>query len=232
MRERSLPRRSFLAAVATAAGATALTPLFSGAEGRLEAAEAPAAPWDLSWLDKLEGKHRQVFEVGKKIEDVPGPLHIVGNYLDAWRDVYGLEFPQIDTIVGIAGSGFPIDLHPVQQRAATDREGVRTRVARLGRQRLRRARGRAESGCASRAREHDVDRPRAGARLRVRICLRERRRRQCSEFHYSTSRKSSPRAMNAARDSIRERAAIATCAIVCCASSTTMGRVGRSSGAC
>ena len=111
MRESSLPRRSFLAAVATAAGATALTPLFSGAEGRLEAAEASAAPWDLSWLDKLEGKHRQVFEIGKKIEDVPGPLHVVGNYLDAWRDVYRLEFPQINTIVGIAGTGFPINVN-------------------------------------------------------------------------------------------------------------------------
>lgn len=111
MSENSLPRRSFLAAVATAAGATALTPLFSGTEGRLMAAEVPNAPWDLSWLDKLEGKHRQVFEVGKKIEDIPGPLHVVGNYLDVWRDVYHLEFPQIDTVVSIAGSGFPINVN-------------------------------------------------------------------------------------------------------------------------
>ena len=111
MSEKSLPRRSFLAAVATAAGATALMPLFSGADASLEAAEAPSAPWDLSWLDKLQGKHRQVFEVGKKVEDVPGPLHVVGNYLDAWRDVYHLEFPQVNTIVGIAGSGFPINVN-------------------------------------------------------------------------------------------------------------------------
>jgi hypothetical protein len=113
MSENSLPRRSFLAAVATAAGATALTPLLSGNDGRLEAAEAPAAPWDLSWLDKLEGKHRQVFEVGKKIEDVPGPLHVVSNYLDAWREVYHLDFPQINTVVSIAGSGFPINVSDV-----------------------------------------------------------------------------------------------------------------------
>ena len=104
------PRRSFIAAVAAAAGATALAPLLSGKLGRLDAAEAPVAPWDLSWLDQLKGKHRQVFEVGRKIEDVPGPLHTVANYLDAWRDVYHLEFPQINTIVGIAGSGFPINV--------------------------------------------------------------------------------------------------------------------------
>ena len=104
------PRRSFLVALATAAGATALAPLLSRGD-RLEAMGVPQAPWDLSWLDQLEGKHRQVFEVGRKIEDVPGPLHTVGNYLDAWRDVYHLEFPQINTIVGIAGSGFPINVN-------------------------------------------------------------------------------------------------------------------------
>jgi hypothetical protein len=105
----SSARRSFLAALATAAGATALSPML-GHSGRLEAEEVPAAPWDLSWLDQLKGKHRQVFEVGRKIEDVPGPLHTVANYLDAWRDVYRLEFPKVNTIVGIAGSGFPMNV--------------------------------------------------------------------------------------------------------------------------
>ncbi|MDQ2766687.1 MAG: hypothetical protein M3Y30_05980 [Gemmatimonadota bacterium] len=109
MSDSSSPRRTFLAALATAAGATALSP-FLIHENRLEAAEAPGAPWDLSWLGQLKGKHRQVFEVGRKMEDVPGPLHTVGNYLDAWRDVYHLEFPQINTVVGIAGSGFPINV--------------------------------------------------------------------------------------------------------------------------
>ena len=45
------------------------------------------------------------------MEDVPGPLHTVGNYLDAWRDVYHLEYPHINTVVGIAGSGFPINVN-------------------------------------------------------------------------------------------------------------------------
>lgn len=66
------------------------------------------APWDLSWLDDLKGKHKQVFDVDK-VEDVPGPLHVVANYLDAWRDVYHLEFPEVNTMVAIAGSGFPIN---------------------------------------------------------------------------------------------------------------------------
>lgn len=100
------PRRTFLATLAAAAGATVLGPLF--AAKRLDAAERPSEPWDLSWLDQLQGKHRQVFEVGK-LEDVPGPLHIVANYLDVWRDVYHLAFPQVNTVVSIAGSGFPIN---------------------------------------------------------------------------------------------------------------------------
>lgn len=106
MSDRLTPRRSFLAALAGAAGATVITPLFPS--GRLEAHEAAAAPWDLSWLDSLKGKHKQIFDVGK-VEDVPGPLHVVANYLDAWRDVYHLEYPEVNTIVGIAGSGFPIN---------------------------------------------------------------------------------------------------------------------------
>lgn len=106
MPEHRTPRRSFIAALAAAAGATALAPLLSGQ--RLQAGELPDAPWDLSWLDELKGKHKQIFDVGK-LEDVPGPLHIVANYLDAWRDVYHLEFPEVNTILGIAGSGFPIN---------------------------------------------------------------------------------------------------------------------------
>ncbi|MEP7065186.1 MAG: hypothetical protein ABI889_04065 [Gemmatimonadota bacterium] len=99
-------RRTFLATVIAAAGATVLKPWFS--HERLEAAVRPSTSWDLAWLEQLRGKHRQVFEVGK-LEDVPGPLHTVANYLDAWRDVYKLEYPEVNTVVSIAGSGFPIN---------------------------------------------------------------------------------------------------------------------------
>jgi hypothetical protein len=106
MAEYRTPRRSFLAALLAAAGGGALAPLFPHA--RLHAAELSDQSWDLSWLDDLKGKHKQVFDVDK-VEDVPGPLHVVKNYLDAWRDVYHLEFPEVNTVVGIAGGGFPIN---------------------------------------------------------------------------------------------------------------------------
>jgi hypothetical protein len=112
MLENGTPRRSFLASIAGAVGAAVLGPVLSGS--RLEAAVVrsaePGAPWDLAWLDQLKGKHRQVFEVGK-LEDVPGPLHVVANYLDVWRDVYQLEYPDVNTVVSIAGSGFPINVN-------------------------------------------------------------------------------------------------------------------------
>ncbi|MEO7038995.1 MAG: hypothetical protein ABI186_03070 [Candidatus Elarobacter sp.] len=103
------PRRTFLASLATAAGATFLSPLLS----RTGVARAALLDetWDLAWLDHLEGKHRQLFEVGKKMEDVPGPLHVVGNYLDSWNEAFHLEFPQINTVVSIAGGGFPINVN-------------------------------------------------------------------------------------------------------------------------
>jgi hypothetical protein len=108
MQESVTRRRTFLAALVGSAGAAAIGPLLLRSE---LAAQAPAGDWDLSWLDQLKGMHRQLFDVGKKMEDVPGPLHVVGNYLDAWRDVYDLEFPKINTVVGIAGSGFPINVN-------------------------------------------------------------------------------------------------------------------------
>ena len=69
------------------------------------------AQWDLSWLAEMKGKHRQVFDVVRKIEDIPGPLHTVNNYLDAWKEVYQMEFPDVNTVLGIAGSGFPINVN-------------------------------------------------------------------------------------------------------------------------
>jgi hypothetical protein len=108
MSKNSRSRRTFLTAIAGAAGASALSPMFS--HGGLEAAERADAPWDLSWLNQLKGKHRQVFDAVQKLEEVPGPLHTVGNWLDAWRDVYHLEFPEVDTVLAIAGAGFPINV--------------------------------------------------------------------------------------------------------------------------
>jgi hypothetical protein len=39
----------------------------------------------------------------------PRPLRFPRNYLDTFRDVYGLAFPDIRVVVGISGRAFPIN---------------------------------------------------------------------------------------------------------------------------
>ncbi len=91
-------RRSFLTALASLSGVALARPSL----------DTPVSDtWDLSWLDQLKGRHKQVFAVGSLPDQLP--LHIVANYLDAHREVFGLAFPDINTVVGIARRGFPIN---------------------------------------------------------------------------------------------------------------------------
>ncbi len=97
-------RRSFLGVLSSIAGTAVLRP----AEARASTAFsrrplAPTEEWDLSWLDKLQGKHKQVFDLG-----VP-QLDVVANYLRAFREVYRLEHPQVNAVVGIAYHAFPVN---------------------------------------------------------------------------------------------------------------------------
>jgi hypothetical protein len=100
-------RRSFVASVASLVGLAAvgegLDPALLDAA---EPAATPSMPWDLSWLSKLRGKHKQVFGIG----NLKGhqPLHVVVNWLDAHQEVFGLSYPNINAVVGIATS-FPIN---------------------------------------------------------------------------------------------------------------------------
>ncbi len=90
-------RRTFLTAVTELAG-TVIIPKLT------EAQSAATDEWDMSWLDKLTGKHKQVFDVEKT-----DTLGVVRNWLNAYRDVYGIQYSDLTAIVGIAGSGFPIN---------------------------------------------------------------------------------------------------------------------------
>ena len=89
-------RRTFLASVG------ALTVAGSALGQTVRQSDSPSAKWDMSWLDKLKGKHKQVFDVAS----VGTALQAVQNYLDAFDEVYGLRPPAVNAIVGIAGKGF------------------------------------------------------------------------------------------------------------------------------
>jgi hypothetical protein len=101
---RPVDRRSLLATLGSLTGLAALE-FARPAAAFAEAARAPMpdGPWDLTWLDGLKGKHKQVFDTG----NLDLTLIVVTNYLDAANEVFGLSYPDVNTVVGIGGSAFP-----------------------------------------------------------------------------------------------------------------------------
>jgi hypothetical protein len=100
-------RRSFMSVIASLTGTLAL-------DGQLEAAAQAqsqrAGQFDVAWLDRLTGEHKQAFDYGSFDLSVDNrPLRFVRNYLDPYREEYGLEFPKINTAVGISRPAFPIN---------------------------------------------------------------------------------------------------------------------------
>src|SRR6267378_5097149 len=91
-------RRGFITAIAAlSAGATLGT-----------AAESSASPASDAWLDQLKGKHRQLF-------DAPDPdggtiLRHVRNYLDAWREAYGVGERDVSVVITLYARTTPLGL--------------------------------------------------------------------------------------------------------------------------
>jgi hypothetical protein len=109
-------RRSFLTALTSLAGVTAIQGSDShAATGRhagqpLQERPAAAPAWDLHWMDELKAQHKQVFDLGEAdLVTEPRLLRFPRNYLDTFHEVYGLDFNDVRTIVGISGRGFPIN---------------------------------------------------------------------------------------------------------------------------
>jgi len=100
-------RRSFMSLLTSVAGVTVMA-----ADNTL-AAQPPAASaqnWDLRWIEELKGAHKQVFDFADANPAAePPPLRLPRNYLDAFRDVYHVEFPEVRTVVGISGHAFPVN---------------------------------------------------------------------------------------------------------------------------
>ena len=91
-------RRKFITSVGALAGASFLPEV-------AEAAQAPQGGWDLSFVDRFNGKHKQVFD----LMDTNLALVVIKNWLDAWESVYGLKHPDVNAIAGIAGKAFVIN---------------------------------------------------------------------------------------------------------------------------
>ncbi len=102
-------RRSFVSVLASFAGLAALD-VQASAQAPARGA-APPGQWDLTWFDAFKGTHKQMYDYGTF--ELPGdtrPLRFVMNYLDTWRDVFGLEGPAVNTAVGASRSAFPINV--------------------------------------------------------------------------------------------------------------------------
>jgi len=98
-------RRSFFSAVASLTGL---------AVARLSAGQQPAArranEFDMAWLNQVKGRHKQLYDLGSlELSVEPRPLRFTRNFLDTFRDVDHLEYPDINTAVGISGPAFPMN---------------------------------------------------------------------------------------------------------------------------
>ena len=102
-------RRSFVTRLTGFSALALLSPLADrvGLQAVEPSAEPSTSDWDFSWLDTLKGKHRQVFDFGSL--EGGEPLRVVRNYLNAHKEVYRLEFPRVNAVVGIASNAFPIN---------------------------------------------------------------------------------------------------------------------------
>jgi hypothetical protein len=101
-------RRSFISVLTSLAGVTAIQAASTQAAAQVPAASAQN--WDLRWMDELKAQHKQVFDMADADPAAePPPLRLPRNYLDGFRDVYKLEFSEVQTIVGISGRAFPVN---------------------------------------------------------------------------------------------------------------------------
>ena len=95
-------RRMFMSVFTSLAGAAAVQSQV--------AAQAPTGPTDLAWLDGFRGRHKQAYDYGGfDLTDPLPPLRFPRNFLNSVRDVTRLEFPDVNTAVGISAPAFPLN---------------------------------------------------------------------------------------------------------------------------
>jgi hypothetical protein len=87
----------------------ALDPDAGSVQGTAPQRPTGSSEWDLSWLDQLKGKHKQLYDVGNMDVSEDTPLRMPMNYLDAFRDLYHLEPPDVNVVVGIQRVAFPMN---------------------------------------------------------------------------------------------------------------------------
>ena len=106
MRERS-GRRSFLTVLASMTSLAA----FGARDAAGQNASPSAGPFDMAWLEQVKGKHKQLYDLGSfDLGADNRPLRFCKNFLDTFHDVYKLEYPGINTAVGISGPAIAMNM--------------------------------------------------------------------------------------------------------------------------
>ena len=101
-------RRSFMSAAASLAGVAALQS--SGSIASAQSLPLVVGQFDMTWLDQMKGQHKQVYDLGSmEFSEDPRALRFCRNFLDTFRETYKLEFPNVNTAVGISGPAFPMN---------------------------------------------------------------------------------------------------------------------------
>jgi intracellular sulfur oxidation DsrE/DsrF family protein len=91
-------RRSFVSVLASMAGVAAV-----GSPASTPPRGVAPGQWDLGWFDAFKGQHKQMYDYGTwDLSQDARPLRFVKNYLDTYRDVFGLQSPDINTAVGVS----------------------------------------------------------------------------------------------------------------------------------
>src|SRR5262249_60698570 len=87
-----------------------MTALTSVAAFHVEPQGPPAPPggWDLSWLDRFKGKHKQGFDVGTFDLSADTPLRFVANYFDGFRQALRVGPPDRTAAIGAARGAVPL----------------------------------------------------------------------------------------------------------------------------
>ena len=102
-------RRSFISAV-TSLTSLAVVRLSADQQPAAQAAARRANEFDMAWLNQVKGRHKQLYDLGSlELSVEPRPLRFTRNFLDTFRDVDHLEYPDINTAVGISGPAFPMN---------------------------------------------------------------------------------------------------------------------------
>jgi hypothetical protein len=101
-------RRSFISIVASAAGLAAAR--VSAAQETRSSLVPASGGFDMAWLDQMKGQHKQLYDLGShELSADPRPLRFARNFLDTFRDEFHLEYPAINTAIGISGPAFPMN---------------------------------------------------------------------------------------------------------------------------